>query len=166
MKKLLSVTLVLFFLLQLAAPAKAQTPNPNPKNIEIAHRFTYILDNGFEKIDLMKVPDIDKSFFNIGNAQLIICEKNDTRKKNLLNSFTLIVEPSDPNEQSKVFSNPSPTFTSVCKQFVTGLKPKSKITFSEVKLNTSIPVTNSQAPGSKYGLPMGMLPVAFFLYIK
>ena len=63
----------------------AQEPQANPKNVEIATRFTYILDNGFEKIDLMKVGSIDKSFFNLGNAQLIICDKNDKNKKNILN---------------------------------------------------------------------------------
>ncbi len=166
MKKLFSVLVIALCMFSFSNEAGAQTPNPNPKNIELAKRFSYILDNGFEKIDLEKVPDIDKSFFNLGNAQLIIYDKNDPKKKNLLNSFTLIVEPSDPNMQNKVFAHPSPTFSSNCKQYVTALKPKSKITFSEVKLNTTLPVTNAQAPGSKYGLPTGMLPVAFFLYIK
>lgn len=166
MKNLLLILLIVVLFNSSGQKLWAQTPNPNPKNIELAQRFTYVLDNGFEKIDLMKVPDIDKSFFNLGNAQLIICDKNDPRKKNLLNSFTLIVEPSDPTMQNKVFSNPSPSFTSGCKQYVTALKTQSKITFSEVKLNVTLPVTNPQAPGSKYGLGPGVLPIAFFLYIK
>ncbi len=146
--------------------AQATQPSPNPKNMEVAQRFTYFLDNGFEKLDLMKVGSVDKGFFNLGNAQLIICDKNDSKKKNLLNSFTLIVEPSDASMQNKIFATPSPNFTSNCKQYITALKPQSKITFSEVKLNTTLPVTNSYAPGSKYGLGAGVLPIAFFLYIK
>lgn len=166
MQKILSIVLTAFILLLHASKIPAQTPAPNPKNIETAQRFTYILDNGFEKIDLMKVPDIDKSFFNLGHAQLLICDKNDPRKKNLLNSFTLIVEPIDQSMQNKIFTMPSSSFTGACMQYVTALKPKSKITFSEVKLNTTLPVANQHAPGSKYSLPTGMLPVAFFLYIK
>ncbi len=162
--------MILFLVLILAIGPidfiSAQEPQANPKNIEIATRFTYILDNGFEKIDLMKVGSIDKSFFNLGNAQLIICDKNDKNKKNILNSFTLMVEPSDPKIQSKVFQTPSPFFTSGCKQMVTMLPSKSKITFSEVKLNTTLPVAVQQAPGSRHVLGPGVLPIAFFLYIK
>ncbi len=139
---------------------------PNPKNVELAHRFSYILDNGFEKIDLEKVPDIDKGFFNLGSPKLLIYDKNDASKKNLLNSFSLLIEPTGTALPARVFSNPSPAFTSNCKEYVTSLPAKSKITFSEVKLNITLPVTTAHAPGSKYGLPAGMLPVAFFLYIK
>ena len=81
MQKILSAVFVVFIFLFISHPIEGQTPNPNPKNIEVAQRFTYILDNGFEKVDLLKVPDIDKSFFNLGRAQLIICDKNDPRKK-------------------------------------------------------------------------------------
>lgn len=144
----------------------AQQPTANPKNLEIAHRFTYVLDNGFEKIDLMLVGTVDKSFFNLGNAQLIICDKNDKSRKNLLNSFTLMVEPSESKIQSKVFPTPSPTFTSGCKQMITMLPAQSKITFTEVKLNTTLPVAVQQAPGSKHALGVGVLPIAFFLHIK
>jgi hypothetical protein len=145
---------------------RAQQPQANPKNIEIAQRFTYILDNGFEKVDLMLVGSIDKSFFNLGNAQLIICDKNDKSKRNLLNSFTLMVEPNDPKIQSKVFPTPSSVFSSGCKQMITMLPSQSKITFTEVKLNTTLPVAVQQAPGSKHSLGVGVLPIAFFLYIK
>lgn len=145
---------------------KAQTPQPNPKNIEIAQRFAYFLSNGFEKIDLMKVPSVDKSFFNLGNTQLIIYDKNDPSKKNLLNSFTLMVEPSDLKYQNKIFQTPSSYFGSGCMQYLTLMTPQSKITFTEVKLNTTLPVAVQQAPGSKHSLGVGVLPIAFFLYIK
>ncbi len=159
-------TIFLFAFTLAITAIQAQQPVANPKNIEIAQRFNYVLDNGFEKIDLMKVGSVDKSFFNLGNAQLIIWDKNDARKVNVLNSFTLLAESSDPNIQNKIFATPSPVFTSNCKQHITGMKPQSKITFMEVKLNTTLPVTNQQAPGSKYGLQAGVLPIAFFLYIK
>ena len=161
-----TILFALFCLVICQQAATAQQPQANPKNIEIAHRFTYILDNGFEKIDLMQVGTIDKSFFNLGNAQLIICDKNDKSKKNLLNSFTLMVEPSDPKIQSKVFPTPSSVFSGGCKQMITLLPSQSKITFTEVKLNTTLPVAVQQAPGSKHNLGVGVLPIAFFLYIK
>jgi hypothetical protein len=157
---------VLLLAMGLTFGSFAQQPQANPKNIEIAQRFNYILDNGFEKIDLMKVGSIDKSFFNLGNAQLIIYDKNDKSKKNLLNSFTLMVEPSDPKLQNKIFQTPSPNFGSGCKQYITLLPTQSKITFTEVKLNTTLPVAVQQAPGSKHQLGVGVLPIAFFLYIK
>ncbi|OYU97601.1 MAG: hypothetical protein CFE21_04720 [Bacteroidetes bacterium B1(2017)] len=157
---------MLFVSIFLGQAITAQTPTPNPRNIEIAQKFNYILDNGFEKIDLMKVGTIDKSFFNLGNPQLIIWDKNDKTKKNLLNTFSLIVESSDPKIQSKVFQTPSCVFTSGCKQLITILPANSKITFTEVKLNTTLPVAVQQAPGSKHTLAPGMLPIAFFLYIK
>jgi hypothetical protein len=150
----------------LSIPSFAQQPQANPKNIEIAQRFSYILDNGFEKIDLMKVGTIDKSFFNYGNAQLIIYDKNDKSKKNVLNTFSLIIEPNDPKIQNKVFQMPSASFSSGCKQYITLLNTQSKITFTEVKLNVTLPVAVQQAPGSKHTLAPGMLPIAFFLYIK
>ncbi len=144
----------------------AQQPQANPKNIEIAQRFNYILDNGFEKIDLMKVGTIDKSFFNYGNAQLIIYDKNDKTKKNVLNTFSLLIEPNDPKIQNKVFQMPSSSFSSGSKQYITLLNSQSKITFAEVKLNVTLPQAVQQAPGSKHSLAPGMLPIAFFLYIK
>lgn len=144
----------------------AQQPQPNPKNIEIAQRFSYLLDNGFEKIDLMKVGSIDKSFFNYGNVQLIIYEKNDKSKKNVLNTFSLIIEPNDPKIQNKVFQMPSSWFSAGSKQYITLLNSQSKITFVEVKLNVTLPTAVQQAPGSKHTLAPGMLPIAFFLYIK
>jgi hypothetical protein len=165
--KTIQFILISFILFAVQINTTAQTPTPNPKNIEIAHRFSYVLDNGFEKIDLMKVGTIDKSFFNLGTTQLIICDKNDRSNKNLLNSFTLVIESSDPSKvQNKVFATPSPVFTSGCKQLITILPSQSKITFMEVKLNTTLPVAVQQAPGSKHVLGPGVLPIAFFLYIK
>lgn len=149
-----------------AAVAGAQEPTPNPRNIEIATKFNYILDNGFDKVDLMKVPSVDKSFFNLGNAQLIIYDKNDRSKRNLLNSFTLVAESNDPKLPNKVFQTPSPNFTSGCKQYLTMLPSGSKITFMEVKLNVTLPVAVQQAPGSKHQLGPGVLPIAFYLFIK
>ena len=164
--KIINVKTSLFFCVFFIFCVQAQNPQPNPKNIEIAHRFTYILSNGFEKLDLMKVPSVDKSFFNLGNTQLIICDKNDPSKKNLLNSFTLLVEPSEPKYQNKVFQTPSSFLGSGCMQYLTLMPPQSKITFMEVKLNTTLPVAVQQAPGSKHTLGAGTLPIAFFLYIK
>lgn len=160
------INLICYVWMLLSIPLFAQQPQANPKNIEIAQRFSYILDNGFEKIDLMKVGTIDKSFFNYGNAQLIIYDKNDKSKKNVLNTFSLIVEPNDPKIQNKVFQMPSSSFSSGSKQYITLLNSQSKITFTEVKLNVTLPVAVQQAPGSKHTLAPGMLPIAFFLYIK
>ena len=160
------ITLSCFVWMLLSIPSFAQQPQANPKNIEIAQRFIYFLDNGFEKIDLLKVGTIDKSFFNFGNVQLIIYDKNDKTKKNVLNTFTLIIEPNDPKIQNKVFQMPSSFFTSGSKQYITLLNSQSKITFAEVKLNVTLPQAVQQAPGSKHSLAPGMLPIAFFLYIK
>jgi len=165
MKKIL-LNIVLLFAAFYTNQVLAQQPTPNPRNIEIAQKFSYFLENGFETIDLMKVGTIDKSFFNLGNPRLIIYDKNDRSKKNLLNSFTLMVEPSDPAIQNKIFATPSPNFSSGCKQYITLLPSQSKITFSEVSLNVTLPVAVQQAPGSKHTLAPGMLPIAFFLYIK
>ncbi|MCF8445775.1 MAG: hypothetical protein K9H61_02160 [Bacteroidia bacterium] len=158
--------LIMILLFGFGFMLRAQEPTPNPKNIEIAKKFSYILDNGFEKIDLMKVGSIDKQFFNLGNPQLLIYDINDKSKRNLLNSFTLVIESSDQKIQNKVFQTPSPAFTSGCKQLITILPSESKITFMEVKLNTTLPVAVQQAPGSKHILAPGVLPIAFFLYIK
>ena len=77
-----------------------------------------------------------------------------------------MVEPSDPSIQNKIFPTPSPVFGSGCKQYITMLPAQSKITFTEVTLNVTVPVAVQQAPGSKRSLGAGMLPIAFFLYIK
>jgi hypothetical protein len=146
--------------------AFCQQPEPNPKNMEIARRFSYFLENGFESIDLMKVGSIDRSFFSLGTPQLVIYDKNDRTKKNLLNSYSIMVQPSQENIQGKVFSMQSPQFTNGCKQFLTILPIDSKITFAEVKLNTTIPVVSQPAPGAKHVLGPGVLPIAFFLYLK
>ncbi len=165
MKKL-QIIIFLLFAVGSSTWLRAQEPQVNPKNVEIAQRFNYFLENGFETIDLLKVGSIDKSFFNLGNPKLVIYDKNDRTKKNLLNSYTLMVEPSDPKIQNKIFPTPSPAFGSGCKQFITMLPAQSKITFTEVTLNVTIPVAVQQAPGSKHKLGPGMLPIAFFLYIK
>jgi hypothetical protein len=146
--------------------AFGQQPEPNPKNMEIARRFSYFLENGFESIDLMKVGSIHRSFFSLGTPQLVIYDKNDRIKKNLLNSYSIMVQPSQENIQGKVFSMQSPQFTNGCKQFLTILPIDSKITFAEVKLNTTIPVVSQPAPGAKHVLGPGVLPIAFFLYLK
>lgn len=146
--------------------AFGQHPEPNPKNMEIARRFSYFLENGFESIDLMKVGTIDRSFFSLGTPQLVIYDKNDKTKKNLLNSYSIMVQPSQENIQGKVFTMQSPQFTNGCKQFLTVLPIDSKITFAEVKLNTTLPVVSQPAPGAKHVLGPGVLPIAFFLYLK
>lgn len=146
--------------------ASAQHPEPNPKNMEIAKRFSYFLENGFESIDLMKVGSVDRSFFSLGTPQLVIYDKNDKSKKNLLNNFSIMVQPSQENVQGKVFQMHSPQFTTGCKQFLTVMPIDSKITFAEVKLNTTLPVVTQPAPGAKHVLGPGVLPIAFFLYLK
>lgn len=167
MKMIKQLILLLSFVsLPSAYLSYAQEPQANPRNLEIANRFSYFLENGFEKIDLMKVPSVDKSFFNMGHPVLIIYDKNDRSRKNLLNSFTLVVEPSDPKISNKVFQMPSANFTIPAKQFLTMLPANSKITFMEVQLNTTLPQTVQQAPGSKHKLGPGILPIAFYLFIK
>ena len=164
MKKL---ALILFAMIGLFANKTfSQHPEPNPKNMEIAKRFTYYLENGFESIDLMKVGSVDRSFFSLGTPQLVIYDKNNKTKKNLLNSFSIMVQPSQENVQGKVFQMHSPQFTSGCKQFLTVMPIDSKITFAEVKLNTILPVVSQPAPGAKHVLGPGVLPIAFFLYLK
>ncbi len=138
---------------------------PNAKNVEIAARFIYYLDNGFEQIDLMKVASINKQFFNLGNPKLVVYDKNDKSKKNLLVSFTLMVEPKIPDFHGKAYQNYNHFFTNDCRQAVTICPTGSKITFIEVRLSTTLPQAVQQAPGSKHTLPQGMLPVAFYLYI-
>jgi hypothetical protein len=138
---------------------------PNPKNVEIANLFGYYLDNGFEQIDLMKVPSINKQFFNLGNPKLVIYDKNDKTKKNLLVSFALMVEPNIPDFHGKAYQNYNPFFTNDCKQAVLFCPKGSKITFVEVRVNRTLPQAIQQAPGSKNTLPQGMLPVAFYLFI-
>jgi hypothetical protein len=165
MRRILSIILIL-----IAATshhnAMAQHPEPNPKNVEIAKRFLYFLENGFESVDLMKVGSIDRSFFSLGTPQLVIYDKNDKSKKNLLNSFSIMVQPSQENVQAKVFQMQSPQFTNGCKQFLTVMPIDSKITFAEVKLNTTLPLAIQPAPGAKHVLGPGVLPIAFFLYLK
>ncbi|MFN4083137.1 MAG: hypothetical protein ACK4K9_05840 [Bacteroidia bacterium] len=161
MQKLLYIFLILFsFYNQVFA--QHQT---DPKKIEVMQRYVYFLDNGFEKIDLLKVGSVDRSFFTLGNPRLIIARKNDPSLKNLLNSFTIAVQPSDPSVQSKVFPIKSPAFTEGCRQMIYVMKPESKITFTEVQLNVIDPGTTS-TPGAKYQNAPGMLPVSFFLYLK
>lgn len=164
MKKLALILLAMIGLF--ANKTFAQHPEPNPKNMEIAKRFTYYLENGFESIDLMKVGSVDRSFFSLGTPQLVIYDKNNKTKKNLLNSFSIMVQPSQENVQGKVFQMHSPQFTSGCKQFLTVMPIDSKITFAEVKLNTILPVVSQPAPGAKHVLGPGVLPIAFFLYLK
>jgi hypothetical protein len=165
MKRLLSIILILIAVAS-HQNAMAQHPEPNPKNMEIAKRFSYFLENGFESIDLMKVGSIDRSFFSLGTPQLVIYDKNDKSKKNLLNSFSIMVQASQENVQGKVFSMQSPQFTNGCKQFLTIMPVDTKITFAEVKLNTTLPVVTQPAPGAKHVLGPGVLPIAFFLYLK
>jgi hypothetical protein len=165
MRKIITIVLILASLV-INQSAFGQLPAPNPKNMEIARRFSYFLENGFETVDLMKVGSIDRSFFSLGTPQLVIYDKNDRTKKNLLNSYSIMVQPSQENIQGKVFSMQSPQFTNGCKQFLTILPIDSKITFAEVKLNTTIPVVSQPAPGAKHVLGPGVLPIAFFLYLK
>lgn len=157
--------LKVYFTLVCVAILSTVQAQPNPKNIQTAQKYVYFLDNGFEKIDLLKVGSVDRTFFTIGNPRLIIAHKDDKGLRNILNSFTLIVEPSDASVQSKVFNIHSPAFTDGARQMMYILKPQSKITFSEVKLNIADD-SNSKNPGGKYVNPVGTLPVAFFLYIK
>ncbi len=164
MKKLQLILLAIIPFL--ACNTFAQHPEPNPKNMEIAKRFSYFLENGFESIDLMKVGSVDRSFFSLGTPQLVIYDKNSKTKKNLLNSFSIMVQPSQENVQGKVFAMQSPQFTNGCKQFLTVMPIDSKITFAEVKLNTTLPVVTQPAPGAKHVLGPGVLPIAFFLYLK
>jgi hypothetical protein len=177
MKKVYQILMVfsaVLFSLNLTAQThnhgSTQTPNsgyqPNAKNVEIASRFVYYLDNGFEQIDLLKVPSINKQFFNLGNPKLVIYDKNDKSKKNLLVSFTLMVEPNIPDFHGKAYQNFNQFFTNNCRQAVTACPKGSKITFVEVRLSTTLPQAVQQAPGSKHVLPMGMLPVAFYLMIE
>ncbi len=131
-----------------------------PQNMEIVKRFVYFLDNGFEKIDLLKVPSVKRSFFSIGKPQLIIADKNDKSKKNLVNSFTILVKEGGNDEHGKSYANPSPFTTGTCNSVISAQKPKATITFLEIKLNVTLPST-----GSKYSNPIGSLPVGFFLYL-
>ena len=165
MRRILSIILILIAVTS-HHNAMAQHPEPNPKNMEIAKRFSYFLENGFESVDLMKVGSIDRSFFSLGTPQLVIYDKNDKTKKNLLNSYSIMVQPSQENVQGKVFTMQSPQFTNGCKQFLTIMPVDSKITFAEVKLNTTLPVVTQPAPGAKHVLGPGVLPIAFFLYLK
>jgi len=135
------------------------------KKVEIMQRYVYYLDNGFQRVDLLKVPSVDRSFFSMGNPRLIIAAKNDPSLKNLLNSFTLIVNPADQSVQTKVFNIYSAAFTDGCRQMLYAMKPESKITFTEVKLNV-LDETTSNIPGGKYKNPAGTLPASFFLYLK
>jgi hypothetical protein len=153
----------LFFALTLTAIAQEQKPIDS-KKLQIMQQYVYFLDNGFEKIDLLKVGSVNRAFFTMGNPRLIIAKKNDPKLKNLLNSFTLIVYPTDQSVQAKVFYIYSPAFTEGARQMMYVMKPESKITFTEVKLNV-IDATY-QEPGSKYKNDPGTLPVSFFLYLK
>lgn len=172
------VSIILIFAVFASFNLNAQTHNhkegethnsggyqPSAKNVEIAARFIYYLDNGFEQIDLLKVASINKQFFNLGNPKLVVYDKNDKSKKNLLVSFTLMVEPKIPDFHGKAYQNYNQFFSNNCRQAVTVCPTGSKITFVEVRLSTTLPQAVQQAPGSKHILPQGMLPVAFYLYI-
>lgn len=147
-------------------PAQQPAYQPHPKNVEIAARFNYYLDNGIEQIDLLKVPSINKNFFAIGKPRLVIYDKNDPKKTNLLVSFTLMVEPNIKDFHGKAFQNYNQFFSNDTKSAVSICPKGSKITFVEVRLTTTLPQAVQQAPGSKYVLPQGMLPVAFYLMIE
>lgn len=153
----------LFFAFGLNLIAQEQKPT-DPKKVQVMQQYVYYLDNGFEKIDLLKVGTVNRAFFTMGNPRLIIAKKNDPSLKNLLNSFTLIVYPADQSVQAKVFNTFSPAFTEGARQMMYIMKPDSKITFTEVKLN--IIDASYQEPGSKYKNDPGTLPVSFFLYLK
>jgi hypothetical protein len=152
-------------LLLLLTTVQAFGVQPDPKKIEVMQRYVYFLDNGFEKIDLLKVGSVDRSFFTLGNPRLIVARKNDPSLKNLINSYTVVVNPVDPTTKGKAFENFSPYFSEACRQMIYVMKPESKITFVEVKLNVIDPGTTS-APGAKYQNAPGTLPVSFFLYLK
>ncbi|MFY8020291.1 MAG: hypothetical protein ACOVP1_03805 [Bacteroidia bacterium] len=151
---------IFFALVLVFMGIQVNSQQPNPQNIEIAKRFVYFLDNGFEKIDLLKVPSVKRSFFSIGKPQLIIADKNDRSKKNLVNSYTILVKEGGNDEHGKSYANPSPFTTSTCNSVIASQKPKATITFLEIKLNVTLPTT-----GSKYNNPIGSLPVGFFLYL-
>ena len=172
-----SIALIIVFFVFTLSKVAAQTHNhgsdkgqpayqPTPKNVEIAAMFNYYLDNGFEQIDLLKVPSINKQFFNLGTPKLVVYDKNDKTKKNLLVSFSLMVEPNIPDFHGKAYQQYNPFFTSDCKQAVIFCPKGSKITFVEVRLSRTLPQSVQQAPGSKHTLPQGMLPVAFYLMIE
>lgn len=155
MRKLIFLLQIFFFLAQANAQA------PNPKNIELAKQFVYFLDNGFEKIDLLKVSSVKRSFFTLGRPKLIIAEKNDKTQKNLVNSYSILVKGvSNSDHDKKAFPTASPFSTPKCNDFITIQQAKSSITFLEIKLNKIMP---GQPVNPK--VPIGNLPVGFYLFL-
>ncbi len=155
MRKLIFLLTAIFFMLQAYAQA------PNQKNIELAKKFVYYLDNGFEKIDLLKVPSVKRSFFTMGRPKLIISEKTDKTQKNLVNSYSILVKgASNSDHDKKAFPTASPFSTPKCNDFIVVQQAKSSITFLEIKLNKIMP---GQPANPK--VPIGNLPVGFYLFL-
>jgi hypothetical protein len=155
MRKLIFLLQVLFFVAQANAQA------PNPKNIELAKQFVYFLDNGFEKIDLLKVSSVKRAFFTLGRPKLIIAEKTDKTQKNLVNSYSILVKgASNSDHDKKAFPTVSPFSTTKCNEFIVIQQAKSSITFLEIKLNKIMP---GQPTNPK--VPVGNLPVGFYLFL-
>lgn len=155
MKKLIVLTLLFLGLSGLNAQ------DGNQKYGELQQRFVYFLDNGLEKIDLQKAPTVKRSFFSIGKPQLIIAERNDPSRRNLVNSYSIMFRDMVTDEYTKHIKVNSPFMTKNDALSISNQPDKVTITFVEIKLNVALP----QMAHSKYKNPAGFLPFGFLVIL-
>jgi len=155
MKNIIIITLLL------VSNAVAFGQAQNEKYAELQKRFVFFLDNGFERIDLQKNPSVKRSFFTLGKPQLIIAERNDASRKNLVNSFTIMLKENEKNEYTQTMKIPSPYITQDANMTISRQTTEAIITFIEIKLNILLP--NMANP--KYQNPAGNLPFGFLIYL-
>ncbi len=131
--------------------------------------YTVYLDNGFEKIDLLQKGTISRSFFKLGTPQLLLVAKSGPySRKNLIISYTLIINPKSNDINAKPMKN---TFTIMGSRFtkdanntIIAQNVGATITFTEV----SLAITDLDGPNSAgvRNPKPGQLPLAFFLYLE
>lgn len=120
--------------------------------------FDYVLDNGFDRINLTQTQEVPKSFFLKGTPQIFITSKNGkyAKNKNLLVTCTAFYQGTKDTDL-KVYAMKTPMFTGEFIRDVMGYPTNTAILIGELKLSIIEPGNNSNQSKKQ---------AAFYLYLK
>lgn len=118
--------------------------------------FNFVLDNGFEKIDLSKSQDVPKRFFMRGTPQLYVTSKNGNATRNLALSYTALYQGAKESDM-KVYTMKTPLFSNDFKKDVMAFPVNTGILIAEIRLSIVEPGANPN---------VNIKPAAFYLYLK